>query len=134
MNGVLEGANQVQRVDPVARMAHRRLLKELEEHVAGKHGPDDVTRSSDRRNELLRKADTASAELNEARARLQNILDQIPEELRAVFVLYELERFTMSEIAALMNLPSGTVASRLRKARELFVARAKREQRDGAAR
>ena len=72
-----------------------------------------------------------SAESNEARSRLQSILDQIPEELRAVFVLYELERFTMSEIANVMNLPAGTVASRLRKARELFVAKVKRADRSG---
>ncbi len=58
---------------------------------------------------------------NEARQTLQAVLDAMPEELRVVFVLHELERFTMSEIADTMSLPAGTVASRLRRAREVFM-------------
>jgi RNA polymerase sigma-70 factor (ECF subfamily) len=61
-----------------------------------------------------------------AKAELQGILDEMPLELRAVFVLYELEQVTMVEIAALLALPSGTVASRLRRAREHFEAATKR--------
>jgi RNA polymerase sigma-70 factor, ECF subfamily len=52
-----------------------------------------------------------------ARAALDAILAAMPLELRAVFVLYELEQLTMAEIAALLELPPGTVASRLRRAR-----------------
>lgn len=58
----------------------------------------------------------------EARARLQAILEEMPEELRIAFVLFELEQFTMSEIAATLKIPAGTVASRLRRAREMFFA------------
>lgn len=64
------------------------------------------------------------AEIAEARAQLQAILEEMPEELRVVFVLFELEQFTMSEIAETLKIPAGTVASRLRRAREMFVARA----------
>lgn len=46
------------------------------------------------------------------------ILDEMPDELRAVFVLFEIEELGMAEIAALMDIPKGTVASRLRRARE----------------
>ncbi|OJY20637.1 MAG: hypothetical protein BGO98_04690 [Myxococcales bacterium 68-20] len=70
-----------------------------------------------------------SAVASEARAKLQQILDGLPEELRAVFVLFELERLTMAEIAEMTGLPPGTVASRLRKAREIFVARVARDGR-----
>ena len=63
-----------------------------------------------------------SAETAEARAQLQAILERMPEDLRVVFVLFELEQFTMSEIAETLKLPSGTVASRLRRARETFFA------------
>lgn len=54
------------------------------------------------------------------RAVLQRLLNELPLELRAVFVLYELEELTMAEIAATLGLPPGTVASRLRRSREQF--------------
>jgi len=41
-------------------------------------------------------------------------------ELRAVFVLFELEEMSTPEIADLLEIPTGTVASRLRRAREEF--------------
>ena len=62
----------------------------------------------------------ALAEKRRLRVVLQRILNQLPLELRAVFVLYELEELTMAEIAATLDLPPGTVASRLRRAREQF--------------
>ena len=55
-----------------------------------------------------------------ARALLDRVLDGLPLDLRAVFVLYELERLTMAEIAQALELPPGTVASRLRRARAAF--------------
>jgi RNA polymerase sigma-70 factor (ECF subfamily) len=60
--------------------------------------------------------------LDDARARalLERVLDSLPLDVRAVFVLYEIEEHTMSEIAALLDLPAGTVASRLRRARAHF--------------
>ncbi|HWZ87277.1 MAG TPA: sigma-70 family RNA polymerase sigma factor [Polyangiaceae bacterium] len=54
------------------------------------------------------------------RAQLDRILDKMPMELRAVFVLSEIEELTMAQIAALMGIPPGTVASRLRRARAAF--------------
>lgn len=49
---------------------------------------------------------------------LDAMLDELPMEQRTVFVLYELEEMTMVEIAELLGIPQGTVASRLRLARE----------------
>jgi RNA polymerase sigma-70 factor (ECF subfamily) len=54
------------------------------------------------------------------------ILDAMPIELRVVFVLYELDELTMAEIAEIVDLPIGTVASRLRRAREQFQAATRR--------
>jgi RNA polymerase sigma-70 factor (ECF subfamily) len=51
---------------------------------------------------------------------LDHILDEMSDELREVFVLFELERLTRSELSDLLHLPAGTVASRLRRAREFF--------------
>jgi RNA polymerase sigma-70 factor (ECF subfamily) len=55
-----------------------------------------------------------------AREALQQILEGMPEELRVVFVLFEIEGMTVPEIAALTGIPAGTAASRLRRAREAF--------------
>ncbi|MGD0526707.1 MAG: sigma-70 family RNA polymerase sigma factor [Polyangiaceae bacterium] len=55
-----------------------------------------------------------------ARVVLDGVLDGMPLDLRAVFVLYELEEHTMSEISGLLGLAPGTVASRLRRARTHF--------------
>jgi RNA polymerase sigma-70 factor (ECF subfamily) len=62
----------------------------------------------------------ALAEKQRLRVVLQRVLDDLPMELRAVFVLYELEELTMAEIATTLDLPPGTVASRLRRSREQF--------------
>jgi RNA polymerase sigma-70 factor, ECF subfamily len=48
------------------------------------------------------------------------ILDKIPEKLREVFVLFELDELSGEEIARLLNIPLGTVRSRLRLARAAF--------------
>jgi RNA polymerase sigma-70 factor (ECF subfamily) len=60
------------------------------------------------------------------RALLDEILLAMRLEERTVFVLFELEELTMAEIAEILEVPAGTVASRLRRAREDFHAQAKR--------
>ncbi|MEO8799224.1 MAG: sigma-70 family RNA polymerase sigma factor [Polyangiaceae bacterium] len=65
-------------------------------------------------------------EAKEARVLLDDALDALADDVRPVFVLYELEELTMAEIAKLLGLASGTVASRLRRAREEFGTAAKR--------
>jgi RNA polymerase sigma-70 factor (ECF subfamily) len=55
-----------------------------------------------------------------AREFLDRILDQIELDARAVFVLFEIEGFTLPEIAGVLAIPLGTATSRLRRARERF--------------
>jgi RNA polymerase sigma-70 factor (ECF subfamily) len=62
----------------------------------------------------------------QARALLDEVLEAMDEELRIVFVLFEIEAMTQPEIASLISIPVGTVASRLRRSREQFHAIAKR--------
>lgn len=64
-----------------------------------------------------------------ARAMLDSILRSMPDDLRAVFVLCELEEVIAPEAAEMLEIPAGTVASRLRRAREHFQAAASRLQR-----
>ena len=63
------------------------------------------------------------ADLRRARAVLDDILDEMPLELRVVFILAEIEQMTAASIAELERIPAGTVASRLRRAREHFQSR-----------
>ncbi|MEZ4221078.1 MAG: sigma-70 family RNA polymerase sigma factor [Polyangiaceae bacterium] len=66
-----------------------------------------------------------TAELR-ARRTLDAILDEMPDELRIAFVLFELEELTAPQVAELLSIPVGTVASRVRRAREVFRAAASR--------
>jgi RNA polymerase sigma-70 factor, ECF subfamily len=53
---------------------------------------------------------------------LHQVLDAMADDAREVFVLFELEEMSRREIAELLDLPEGTAASRLRRAREEFMA------------
>lgn len=61
-----------------------------------------------------------------ARRLLDAVLDALPDELRTVFVFFEFEGMKTNAIAELLELPPGTVASRLRRAREAFESAAAR--------
>ncbi len=60
------------------------------------------------------------AEARQALARVQRALDTLTPEKRAVFVLYELEGQACDAIAAALDVPVGTVYSRLHSARREF--------------
>jgi RNA polymerase sigma-70 factor, ECF subfamily len=74
--------------------------------------------------------------LDDRRARevVDEILELIPFDQRLVFVLFELEDMTTREIATALDLPSGTVASRLRLARRGFQQAVHRYQTRASAR
>jgi RNA polymerase sigma-70 factor (ECF subfamily) len=54
---------------------------------------------------------------------LDALLDTMPDDLRTVFVLHEVEQQTAPQIAEVLGVPLGTAASRLRRDREDFAAR-----------
>ncbi len=60
---------------------------------------------------------------------LDSILARIDPTLVEVFVLFELEEMSSPEIAKLLEIPVGTIASRLRRAREAFRSVAERMER-----
>jgi RNA polymerase sigma-70 factor (ECF subfamily) len=68
--------------------------------------------------------------LESARTRdeLDSLLAELPDELRRVLVLTALDELSMAEVAVLEGIPSGTVASRLRRARALFREKLARTQ------
>lgn len=60
----------------------------------------------------------AVAEERERRQNLQQVIDALPPRHRAVIVLHYLEELSLKEIAYVMDVPEGTVKSRLHYARE----------------
>jgi RNA polymerase sigma-70 factor (ECF subfamily) len=72
--------------------------------------------------ELTDGSPSAEDELDRRRAlaAADELLDTLPWDLRIVFVLFEVEEKTTPEIAELLGIPLGTVASRLRRSRDAF--------------
>jgi len=66
------------------------------------------------------------ANRRQVRQTLDQILGYMETELRIVFSLYEFEQMTTAEISAVLEIPRGTVASRLRRARAEFRERVAR--------
>jgi RNA polymerase sigma-70 factor (ECF subfamily) len=105
------------------------------------HDAAHVRRSLARRREVMEQRGLDRSELvatpeqlaqrRRARELLDEILDAMAFDLRTVFVLYEVEELTMAEIAEALDLPPGTVASRLRRARADFQRRVARLQSRG---
>jgi RNA polymerase sigma-70 factor (ECF subfamily) len=69
----------------------------------------------------LRVADARSTSEERAAVQLCDLaLSKVDPDLAEVFVMFELEGLSSPEIAASLEIPLGTVASRLRRAREQF--------------
>jgi len=56
----------------------------------------------------------------EFQQRLDRAVDALPEDLRRVLILAAIEGYDMRETAALMEIPEGTVRSRLHRARKIL--------------
>ena len=90
---------------------------------AGAPSEDEAATDSQRPDALL--------DRKRAREALDRVLDAMPEDLRVVFVLFELEELATGAIAEMLGIPVGTAASRLRRAREEFHAIVSRERARG---
>jgi len=65
-------------------------------------------------------------ERSQARQLLASLLDELDEDKRAVFVLYEIEELSMKEVAEAVECPLQTAYSRLHAARKLILEAAER--------
>ncbi|MCG6156871.1 RNA polymerase sigma factor [Rubinisphaera margarita] len=59
-------------------------------------------------------------ERQERQQMVHSALDELPEEFRSVLVLKEIENFKYEEIAQILDLPLGTIRSRIHRARILL--------------
>jgi len=59
---------------------------------------------------------------------LAALLARMPDEMRETFVLFEIEELNASEVAGALGIPVGTVASRVRRARDFIRERLPREK------
>ncbi len=114
------------RLDDIVVGAERSFLFRSAKHMAS-----HVRRSAQRHQRLEPLDDTLPAvqespeqliTQKNARELLDRLLERMPEDIRVVFTLYEFEGLKMPEIAELLEIPTGTVASRLRRARKYFQA------------
>jgi RNA polymerase sigma-70 factor, ECF subfamily len=94
------------------KVDRRREVHGVEEELAGQESPETLLQQKQLRELLDRGLDTL-----------------LPEQ-RAVFVLFELEGFSLPEIATLFEIPLGTATSRLRRARD-HLEKWLRQQPDG---
>jgi RNA polymerase sigma-70 factor (ECF subfamily) len=70
--------------------------------------------------ELPGQAPDELVDLRRAYRLVDELLDGLPDQLRRVLVLADIQQLEVAEIALLERIPIGTAASRLRRARERF--------------
>ena len=93
-----------------AAAAHRRLARHRR-HVHEETSPEPAANGPLPDDELAAEQD---------RRLVLAALDGIDPQRRPVFVMYDIEEFTVTEIAETLSIPVNTVYSRLRVAREEF--------------
>lgn len=111
------------RLDDIIPAAEKSFLFRAAKHVASHVRRSLARRRTEPLDEFLPSTQENPEQLisqKKARELLDQILARLPDDLRIVFTLYEFEDLTVPEIAELVEIPTGTAASRLRRAREHF--------------
>lgn len=94
---------------------HRRKVQRRREDLTEEHDESIATDERDNPEEIAARA--------EARAKLAELLDQLPPDQRIVFEMFELEEMTCPAIAEALGIPLGTTYTRLRAARAALAAK-----------
>jgi RNA polymerase sigma-70 factor (ECF subfamily) len=93
----------------IAANARRSIRRRQSAYDSLSQAPEEPSVSQDELSDQLR-----------ARALLDQVMADMPEDLREVFVLFEIEEISIQDIATTLEIPIGTVGSRLRRARQAF--------------
>jgi RNA polymerase sigma-70 factor (ECF subfamily) len=94
------------------------LLRDRQAHAADQEYDDDLHGSAAPDSVIASPEDIASR-ASDARW-LRGCIDALPREYREVVVLRELEELSYKEISAIVDIPIGTVMSRLSRGRDLL--------------
>jgi RNA polymerase sigma-70 factor (ECF subfamily) len=113
------------RLDDVQIGCEKSFLLQTALHIAARSRRTTARRREVLTDQLPQFADPVStpeelADRQQMRQTVDQILDQMDNDLRIVFLLYEVEQMTAAEIGTALKIPNGTVASRLRRARADF--------------
>ncbi len=92
--------------------------------VADDMAPDELSASANEPDELF--------ERGEDEAALTRALERLPEQQRIVVLLHDAEGYTLSELEKLIDVPVGTLKSRLHRARRRLVELLPRERGESA--
>jgi RNA polymerase sigma-70 factor (ECF subfamily) len=119
------------RLDHIEARAERAFLLATAARIAANNRRSAAVRYESPEEDIGRRAsDVPGAEELVDEKRLRELFDEVlaglPDELRTVLVLFEVEDVEMADIATALGIPRGTVASRLRRARAAFAAAARR--------
>ena len=93
----------------IAANARRSIRRRQTAYDSLSQAPEEPSISQDELSDQLR-----------ARALLDQVMADMPDDLREVFVLFEIEEISIQDIATTLEIPIGTVGSRLRRARQAF--------------
>jgi RNA polymerase sigma-70 factor (ECF subfamily) len=114
-----------QRIGDVAEGSERAFVFRTVQNLVSKvfrtrrRRPEEPEEAADEPVDHDRNPETL-LEQRRARDALDRILEALSPTLRSAFVLFEIEGLSQPEIAVALDVPLGTVASRLRRAREEF--------------
>ena len=123
-----------QRIDAVPERARRAFLVSTALRVAADRRRSKWHRSVDTGLELdqqasLRPGADEQLDLRRAAELLDRALALLDDQDRSIYIMAELEQLSRTEVAEALRIPKGTVASRLRRAREALEAALRRLQR-----
>jgi RNA polymerase sigma-70 factor, ECF subfamily len=98
--------------------------------AARRRGEIPIDAASEAGGDIAAGGGSVEAALDQRRLRdaLATLLARMPDEMRETFVLFEIEELNASEVAAALGIPVGTVASRVRRARDFIRERLPREK------
>jgi RNA polymerase sigma-70 factor (ECF subfamily) len=123
----------IARLSGIHAGSERAFLYRTAAHVASKaqravRRRPDTAAIGDREETDQEPLPDALLDQRRARQLLDRILGEIPDDLRSALILFDLEGLTKQEVAEALGIPPGTVASRVRRAREEVEARVLRHQ------
>ena len=79
-------------------------------------------------NEKMQINDNGYYDVYSKESDLENVLNQIDSDLRTTVVLYYFDDMSVSQVSEVLNIPEGTVKSRLSRAREKIYEILKKEE------